>query len=401
MLLAAFLKRKGFVVFRTLIRFILIASSLAALLVPTFAQAISVKEEAAPLLPDRIGDLRAQGPADEGEFVLSESPEDFGILSRARRLYEAADGETLEVSLFKTRTDSGAFSLLTHAAPSLPSSPIRSGEVGTASVLRQGVVSFFKGPVAVEVRAMSKSVNEELLLNVARLIAEGLDAGEGGVPVLALHLPEWEKVRGQVDYAVSLPVLKTQAGGEPVLDAVSFEGGAEAAIAPYGDGRLVVVEFTTPQYATDNDASVLQRIEELRAAGQSVPDAYRRVGNYGVFVFGAGEEKRAAALIDQVKYEKDVRWLGRNPHEQTMRERYLTTTMGSVVVTTLKVTGVAILLCLGVGGLFGGVIFLRRRARSAASEIFTDAGGMLRLDIEDMNSRRVRPGGLLDGGVKK
>jgi hypothetical protein len=132
-----------------------------------------------------------------------------------------------------------------------------------------------------------------------------------------------------------------------------------------------------------------------------VPAAYRRVGNYGVFFFGAGEGQRAAALIDQVKYEKDVRWLGRNPHEQTMRERYLTTTMGGVVVTTLKVTGVAILLCLGVGGLFGGVIFLRRRARSAASEIFTDAGGMLRLDLEDMNSRPIRPGGLLDGGVKK
>ena len=354
------------------------------------------------MLPDRIGDLRAQGPADEGEFGLSETSEDFGILSRARRLYVSPGGETFKVTLIKTRTDSGAFSLLTRLAPDHPSSSIKSGEVGTASVSSPGGVFFFKGPAAVEVLPATESAsNDARLLEVARHIAEGLDAGEGGVPVLVLHLPEWEKVQGQVDYAVSLPVLKAQAGGEPVLDAVSFEGGAEAATAPYGDGRLVVVEFTTPQYATDNDARVTQRIDELRAAGEPVPAAYRRVGNYAVFVFGAAEGQRAAALIDQVKYEKDVRWLGRNPHEQAMRERFLTTTMGGVVLTTLKATGVAILLCLGVGGLFGGVIFLRRRARAAASEVYTDAGGMLRLNIEDVNSRHASPGGLLDGGVKK
>ncbi|HEX7174757.1 MAG TPA: DUF6599 family protein [Pyrinomonadaceae bacterium] len=387
--------------FRTLIRFVLIASSLAVLFIPTFAQAVSVKE-AAPLLPGRVGDLRAQGPVEEDDFRLSGNPEDFRILARARRLYVSPDGETFKVTLIKTSTDSAAFSLLTHLAPNHPTSPIKSGDVGTASISSSGGVFFFKGPAAVEVSPATESANNDaLLLNVARLIAEGLDAGEGGVPVLALHLPEWEKVQGQVDYAVSLPVLKAQTGNEPVLDAVSFEGGAEAATAPYGDGRLVVVEFTTPQYATDNDARVTQRIDELRASAERVPAAYRRVGNYAVFVFGVPDAQRAATLIDQVKYEKDVRWLGRNPHEQTMRERYLTTTMGGVVVTTLKATGVAILVCLGVGGLFGGVIFLRRRARSAASEIFTDAGGMLRLDLEDVNSRRVRPGGLLDSGVKK
>ena len=385
---------------RTLNRFVLVASSLAILLTPTHAQGVSFKE-AALMLPDRIGDLRAQGPADEGQFTLTENPEDFGILSRARRLYVSPGGEAFKVTIIRTRTDSGAFSLLTHVAPNHPSPTIRSGEVGTASVSSPGGVFFFKGPAAVEVSPVTESANNDALLDVARLIAEGLDAGEGGVPVLALHLPEWEKVQGQVDYAVTLPILKAQVGGEPVLDAVSFEGGAEAVAAPYDGGRLVVVEFTTPQYATDNDARIMQRIDELRAAGERVPAAYRRVGNYAVFVFGAAEGQRAAALIDQVKYEKDVRWLGRNPHEQAMRERYLTTTMGGVVITTLKVAGAAILLCLGVGGLFGGVIFLRRRARSAASEVYTDAGGMLRLDIEDVNSRRVRPGALLDGGVKK
>jgi hypothetical protein len=393
-------KGKGFVVFRILVRLVLIASSLAILFIPTLAQGISITE-AARMLPDRVGDLRAQGPADEADLELSGRPEDFQILSRARRLYVSSGGETFKVTLIKTRTDSAAFSLLTHFAPNLPTSPIKSGEVGTASVSRPGGVFFFKGPAAVEVSASNGSSNNDaLLLEAARPFADGLDAGEGGVPVLALHLPEWEKVRGQVDYALGLPVLKNLVGDEPVMDAVSFEGGAEAVTARYGDSRLVIIEFTTPQYATDNDARIQQRIAELRAAGQRAPSAYRRVGNYSVFVFGASDEQAAAGLVGQVQYEKDVRWLGRNPHEAAMREKFLTTTMGGVVVTTLKATGVAILICLGVGGLFGGVVFMMRRARTTAAQVYTDAGGMLRLNIEDVNAR-TDPARLLDGGAKK
>jgi hypothetical protein len=90
-------------------------------------------------------------------------------------------------------------------------------------------------------------------------------------------------------------------------------------------------------------------------------------------------------LISGVKYEKDVRWLGRNPHADEIAARHYTQTMGSMLLTTLITAGAAILTCLGVGGVIGGVIFLRRRAQSAEREVFSDAGGMLRLELEDLN----------------
>ena len=211
----------------------------------------------------------------------------------------------------------------------------------------------------------------------------------GDVPVLVMHLPDWEKKAGEgVGYAVSLPALQQAAGNRPALDAVSFDGGTEAVTANYEGGRLVIVEFTTPQYAADNDARISERIAQLRAAGQPAPSAYRRVGNYSVFVFDAPDQAAADRLASGVKYEKDVRWLGRNPHAEEIAARAYTSTMGSVIITTLITTGLAILLCLGVGGAIGGAVFLYRRARHTAQEIYSDAGGMLRLNIEDLNAPR-------------
>jgi hypothetical protein len=211
----------------------------------------------------------------------------------------------------------------------------------------------------------------------------------GDVPAVVMHLPDWEqKVNEGAAYATGLPALEQAAGDRPALEAVSFEGGTEAATASYDTGRLVIVEFTTPQYAADNDAAINARIAQLRAAGQPVPSAYKRVGNYSVFVFDAPDAASAEKLVSQVKYEKDVRWLGRNPHAYEIATKAYTSTMGNVIITTLITTGLAILLCLGVGGAIGGAVFLYRRARHTAQEIYSDAGGMLRLDLEDLNAPR-------------
>jgi hypothetical protein len=210
----------------------------------------------------------------------------------------------------------------------------------------------------------------------------------GDLSVLVMHLPDWEKKAGEAGYAVSLPELQRAAGDRPALDAVSFEGGAEAVTAQYESGRLVIVEFATPQDAADNDAQIKGRIAQLRAAGQPLPSAYKRVGNYSVFVFDAPNAASADKLLSQVKYEKDVRWLGRNPHAEEIAMKAYTSTMGGVIITTLLTTGLAILLCLGVGGAIGGAVFLYRRARHTAQEIYSDAGGMLRLDLEDLNAPR-------------
>jgi hypothetical protein len=238
------------------------------------------------------------------------------------------------------------------------------------------------------------SVLSLLALSAAGALAQSQAEGQtsepeksGGVPVLVMHLPDWEKkVNEEYGYALSTPALQKAAGNRPALDAFSFDEGTEAVTAKYEGGRLVIVEFPTPQHSVDADARINERIAQLRDGGQPVPSAYKRVGNYSVFVFDAPDADAAEKLISGVKYEKDVRWLGRNPHAEEKAIRAYTSTMGGVIMTTLITTGLAILLCLGVGGLIGGAVFLRRRSRQAAEEVYTDAGGMVRLNIEDLNT---------------
>jgi hypothetical protein len=228
-----------------------------------------------------------------------------------------------------------------------------------------------------------------------------LPEAENEIPPLVKHLPDWETAQDRAIYAVSLPTLQEAAGQQPILDAINFNEGAEAVTASYDAARLVIVEYATPQIAADADARLTNRLQELRAQGQSVPSAYRRVGNYSVFVFDAPSEAAAAQLIDQVKWEQKIQWLGENPLLWARAEKQHTKEAVSLILGIAKTIGFFVMLCLGGGAVFGGIFFLHRRAqRLAVAESYTDAGGMLRLNIEETTSE-TDPARLLGTGDEK
>src|SRR5690242_7469216 len=201
-------------------------------------------------------------------------------------------------------------------------------------------------------------------------------------PVLLKHLPNWESVQKQARYFVTLDDLKRALPNQPVLDAISFEGGTEAATANYGQSQLAIVEFSTPQFSVDNDQRITVKIQELKSQSQPAPTAYRRVGNYSVFVFNGTDEASANQLIDQVQYQKTVQWLGEDPHLYLKLQRYFTQTSASVLVAVLKSSGLSLIACLAIGGLFGFLLFRQRRAQSAAA--YSDAGGSVRLNLDQL-----------------
>lgn len=163
---------------------------------------------------------------------------------------------------------------------------------------------------------------------------------------------------------------------------------------------MVIVEFTTPQLAGDNDRRIIEKVHELWNQGQPAPTAYRRVGNYSVFVFNAPNEQTANQLIDQVKYEQVVQWLGDNPNWlKKAQKEYTETTLG-VLVTVVKTSGLAAVLCFGIGGFIGAMLFARRRAQQAAAEAYSDAGGMMRLNLDEMSVELDR-GKLIGSGPDK
>ena len=338
-------------------------------------------DPAAKLLPERLGAFRAAGPAITPDAELIPGAKS-GVTSIASRGY-VLDGQKFWLTVMTAPSDSGAYALLTNAKHLSEKS--ERANVGIAGFQLADRLLFVKGTSLVVVNPDEANRNKgQTSLEIARAFAETLDKGEGEIPVLIKHLPNWESVLDTILYAVDKDALKNALSNQPVLDALSFQGGAEAAVADYNGSRMVLVEFNTPQIATDNDHRVSARLQELASQGQAVPTAYRRVGNYAVFVFDASNQEAANQLIDQVKYQQMVQWLGENPYRYDEAVREFTQTTLGVFVSVVKASGLVILGSLAIGGLLGGILFTRRRAQQRAYDAYSDAGGMLRLNLDEI-----------------
>jgi hypothetical protein len=201
-----------------------------------------------------------------------------------------------------------------------------------------------------------------------------------GLPVLLKHLPEWETKHSEATFAKSLPELKKALGERPILDFIDFAGGTEAVTAGYPAGRLLIVEYTNPQASIDVDNQFTGYLSQ-NSDGHTV---YRRIGNYNVFVFDAVDPAAAAALIDQVKYEKNIQWLGEDPFLFRNLERNFINTTADIFVSTLEwiVLGIGSTLVAGV--ILGYVFFQFRERQRLTIKEFSDAGGMVRLNLDGL-----------------
>lgn len=198
-----------------------------------------------------------------------------------------------------------------------------------------------------------------------------------GVPVLIKHLPDWETVRGQATFTNNVNDLRTVLGQRPVLDLIQFTPGTEAVSAQYAAGKLLIVEYASPQLSVEADTAIKANL----AGSGDTATAYRRIGNYNVLVFDAADLASAEALIDQVKYEKQVQWLGDNPFRISAERAFVLTT-SDIFISTVLVIVIGIVISI-IGGLaVGFVYFQMRERRRAAMSTYTDAGGMTRLNLD-------------------
>ena len=347
------------------------------------------------LLPKKVGEFYQIASIQPLQTLAKEgilNPETImgGATVGAEAQYLSRKGEKFLVEFVQFRSDAEAYSLLTIVAKLMngaaPTENIGiASDVGTASVASSRQIAFFKGRAFVRVSlpdAHEKQLSRAI--DLARLFAEQIDRGDSEIPVLVKHLPDWQNGQKHAAYLSSFRSLDAIVANQPVLTAVSAEGDADAVVSNYGPSKLLIVEFNTPQLAAENDQRIVARIQELWKQGQPAPSAYRRVGNYSVFVFEAPSEQVAKALIDQIKYEQVVQWLGENPYILKEAQRqYVETTLG-VFVAVVKASGVAALGCFAVGGFLGALLFSRRRAQQRTVEAFSDAGGMLRLNIDEL-----------------
>ncbi len=373
---------------RFIISFALIAFAIA-FVQPAARADRPATSAAVKLLPDRIDSFVASSAARPAKNFHQGI---FNETGEASRDYVSASGERFSINVVTTTSDSSAFALLTSAVSSyrksVADSQVSTSEtVGTASYSFPDSLFFYKGSVyGVVARTKSNRQGDAPLEPLARSLADLLDKGEGEIPALVKHLPDNPNPNSALRYAVNAETLAAILPEQTVLQTVEFQGGTEVVSASYGQSQLMIAEFTTPQFAHDNDWNIIVKTRELWSQGKPSPTAYRRVGNYSVFVFNAPNEQVANQLIDQVKYEQVVQWLGDNPNWLKDAQRKYTETTLAVFVNVVKASGLAAVICFGVGGLVGGLLFARRRAQQSTAEAYTDAGGMMRLNIDQLSA---------------
>ena len=130
----------------------------------------------------------------------------------------------------------------------------------------------------------------------------------------------------------------------------------------------------------DADAKFTAKLTDDEQAASTV---YRRIGNYNVFVFDATDKAAANALIDQVKYEKQVQWLGANPFRLSPERAFVVTTT-DMFISTFLIVVIGIGLSVGSGIIAGYVFFYIRDQKRASMPTFSDAGGMTRLNLDGL-----------------
>lgn len=204
-----------------------------------------------------------------------------------------------------------------------------------------------------------------------------------GVPVLTKHLPDYEDARNRASYILNQNDLRNALGERQIFDLIDFQGGTEAVTAPYPQGKLLIVEYSNPQSSVDADNQIKQRLAEN---SQNPAFVYRRIGNYNAFVFDPTDESAANGLLDQIKYEKTVQWLGSDPFAFRRAERaFIESTSSlfqSTVIAVVSGLGLSVLagLCVGV------VFFYFRNQKRSNTQAFSDAGGMTRLNLDELTS---------------
>jgi len=240
------------------------------------------------------------------------------------------------------------------------------------SILRFLILAVFLmlSPVLSTVSAQSQAPAPE---------AKSLESNDDGVPVLVMHLPDWQKVRSSATFTDSVAGLEKAIGKRAALDAVEFVPGTEAVTAPYEAGKVVIIEFPSPHASVEADNKINQ---VLASTGENT--TYRRIGNYNAFVFDVTNPEAAAGLLDQVKYEKQIQWLGKDPFYYNRAERNFVVTTSDIFLSTVFVIvlGMGMSIVAGLG--FGITYFYFRNQKRSQMAEFSDAGGMIRLNLDHL-----------------
>ncbi len=152
----------------------------------------------------------------------------------------------------------------------------------------------------------------------------------------------------------------------------------------YADGQssLLIIEYHTPQQSI----AAFKRLTDYQ---NGLPEAekakivLKREGNYIVEATNFSNDKVAKNIVENVKYGYVVKWLdddnavgnGRSIASEAAKT-------AKILVSVFGLIGVTLIFAIIGGCTMGLLIFYFRRRKKVAIEGFSDAGGMVRLDLD-------------------
>jgi hypothetical protein len=352
-------------------------------------------------LPRSLAGLKASGTT---SIILSadNSLTDKSIHTEygVQRIVQQQYGDFL-VRIFVTTYPAEAYGLYTFYRVPI-STPTDFGTEGDLDVV-EGFVRFWQGTRFVTIERQSEQASgngsPEKLLKLGQAIAEAITAADADkldpsevatakqLPMVTRSLPPGSLNLRTARYFIG-PLALAQITKRDVSQYKFYPNfGTEAVLATYehakGQMTLMITEYHTPQQASDALKQLQQHRESLPAAEKA--EVYiNRQGNFIVEVRNFKELIYAEAVAKEVKYEYGVKWLD-DPLPPVPKTDFNTEARktGKLLVSVMGIIGIgmASALVLGIGG--GLAIFYLRR-RNSRQVRFSDAGGMMRLNLDDI-----------------
>ncbi|MGE0130030.1 MAG: hypothetical protein AB7U82_18255 [Blastocatellales bacterium] len=341
-------------------------------------------QPAKEILPDRLDEhWRAASPAQMlGARQLSNLPDadiykEYGVQKVISRVY--TNGKIrAAIEVFEMNFISHAYGLFTFNRGRLPRN---------SREAREG---------RYVVRVSKSSPDEDWDQSILEAIKPNLIGGVGTLSSLPLHLPDQGKIMESEKYIIGPIALTKLEKISELKNVINFYDGVEVAAADYHNGNgqmnLVVVEYHTPQLASDGYA---QFQDYSNALPQNVEDKriLKRIGNFVVVAVNVQDRVAAQSIVDQIKYEKKIYWAGRKlsdiplefrPPDPIETEEAIRT--AQVLLRSFYWMGAMLLSAILIGLAAGGLLFhwnRYRRRKLGLDSVFSDAGGTVRLNLDD------------------
>lgn len=322
----------------------------------------------------------------------------LGLEYGAETLDEATFGDFV-VEIFSTKYPNQAYGLYTiHRDPLASTTDF--GTEGDLDVV-EGRISFWQGTRFVKIETKKAGSNIQTMIKLGEVVSQRILALDKKtmvdpdielakkLPGVIRNLPEGSLRLRTAKYILGPIALKKTLGRDISQYDFYPNLGTEIAYANYeqDDGKtsLLIIEHHTPQQSIDAFRKLSQYRDSLTEEEKN-KIILKRQGNYIVEADNVKAVDITKKLVEDVKYNYVVKWLDDEANLNNGR------TVASEAAKTAKIL-ISVFGLIGVGmtfALIGGVslgflVFYLRRRNKLVVESYSDAGGMMRLNLDGIS----------------